>query len=456
MTRRWLPKSLTAQLLLVAITGLVLTQIFSIQIYRTERSEVVGQVNNRYTLLRLISVVRLLTDTPQDLHPELLRASRSENLMLRLQSRPLLPTERNPFYEARVRRELAYPDTLEIRISVEQDEGAPPPEMLRPQMKLVRKHANHPPREVRIYGTIELPNGKWLNFSSLSDAELPGWSLSAILGLLTLATMVGVLVGWLLRRATQPLQRLAQQAEQFGRGQEIPLLPESGPVEIRETLAAFNRMQTRLNRFVQDRTRMLAAISHDLRTPLTSLRLRCEFLADGEDKERMLDTLSQMEEMLKATLSFARDEYASEPSRDVDLLSLLQSLSDDYQERGEAVRLLAEGKLVYTCRPALIRRAMQNLLDNALRYAGSAEIVLDIQPTQLRIIVQDKGPGIPQEWLEQVFKPFVRLDSARNTESGSVGLGLSIARTLIHQHGGELTLANRPEGGLSATITLPR
>ena len=174
MTRRWLPKSLTAQLLLVAITGLVLTQIFSIQIYRTERSEVVGQVNNRYTLLRLISVVRLLTDTPQDLHPELLRASRSENLMLRLQSRPLLPTERNPFYEARVRRELAYPDTLEIRISVEQDEGAPPPEMLRPQMKLVRKHANHPPREVRIYGTIELPNGKWLNFSSLSDAELPG------------------------------------------------------------------------------------------------------------------------------------------------------------------------------------------------------------------------------------------------------------------------------------------
>ena len=268
--------------------------------------------------------------------------------------------------------------------------------------------------------------------------------------------MVGVLVGWLLRRATQPLQRLAQQAEHFGRGQEIPLLPESGPVEIRETLAAFNRMQTRLNRFVQDRTRMLAAISHDLRTPLTSLRLRCEFLADGEDKERMLDTLSQMEEMLKATLSFARDEYASEPSRDVDLLSLLQSLSDDYQERGEAVRLLAEGKLVYTCRPALIRRAMQNLLDNALRYAGSAEIVLDIQPTQLRIMVQDKGPGIPQEWLEQVFKPFVRLDSARNTESGSVGLGLSIARTLIHQHGGELTLANRPEGGLSATITLPR
>ena len=140
----------------------------------------------------------------------------------------------------------------------------------------------------------------------------------------------------------------------------------------------------------------------------------------------------------------------------MDLLSLLQSLSDDYQERGEAVRLLAEGKLVYTCRPALIRRAMQNLLDNALRYAGSAEIVLDIQPTQLRIMVQDKGPGIPQEWLEQVFKPFVRLDSARNTESGSVGLGLSIARTLIHQHGGELTLANRPEGGLSATITLPR
>ena len=456
MTRRWLPKSLTTQILLVAITGIILTQMLSVQIYRNERSDVVGQVNNRYTLLRVISVVRLLTDTPEDLHPELLRASRSENLMLRLQSLPLLPEHRNAFYEAKIRRELAYPETLQIQISVEQENGAPPPEMLRPVMQKMHNRGKLPPRDIRLYGTIELPNGKWLNFSSLSDAELPGWSASSILGLLMLASLIGAMVVWLLRRATRPLQQLAQQAEQFGRGQEIPPLPEQGPEEIGETLAAFNRMQQRLNRFVQDRTQMLGAISHDLRTPLTSLRLRCEFIADGEDKERMLETLAQMEEMLKATLSFARDDYSGEATREVDLQSLLQSLSDDYQDQGHKVELKAADKVIYSCRPALLRRAIQNLVDNALHYAGDAEMTLESEDEWLKIAILDNGPGIAEEWLEQVFKPFVRLDPARNMEAGNVGLGLSIARTLIHQHGGELTLSNRPQGGLCATIALPR
>ena len=215
-------------------------------------------------------------------------------------------------------------------------------------------------------------------------------------------------------------------------------------------------MQQRLNRFVQDRTQMLGAISHDLRTPLTSLRLRCEFIADGEDKEKMLETLAQMEEMLKATLSFARDDYSGEATREVDLQSLLQSLSDDYQDQGHKVELKAADKVIYSCRPALLRRAIQNLVDNALHYAGDAEMTLESEGEWLKIAILDNGPGIAEEWLEQVFKPFVRLDPARNMEAGNVGLGLSIARTLIHQHGGELTLSNRPQGGLCATIALPR
>lgn len=200
---------------------------------------------------------------------------------------------------------------------------------------------------------------------------------------------------------------------------------------------------------------MLAAISHDLRTPLTSLRLRCEFLPEGDDRDRMLQTLSQMEGMLHATLSFARDDHQGETSRPVDLVSLLHSLCDDYEDNGQPVLCHAEGKRVYQCRPDVLRRVLQNLINNALKYAGDAEVSLEETAESLLIRVRDHGEGIPEEQLDNVFKPFYRLDSARNTEDGSVGLGLAIARTLIHQHGGELRLSNAPDGGLLAEIQLP-
>ena len=455
MIKRWFPRSLTAQILLLALTGLVLAQIISIQIYRTERDETLGLVNSRFALLRIVSATRLLSDTPAELHREILRASRSESLMMRLQSEPLMPQERNSGYELRLRQELNYPTTLQIYVSAEHPEGLSSPPPLLPRQRLAMMHGHRPPKDIRLYGAIELPDGQWLNFSSLADKEPPGWSPQAVISLLLVAGVLSLVVAWLLRRVTRPLAQLAQQAEQFGCGQDIPPLVETGPREVQETLAAFNRMQTRLNRFVQDRTQMLAAISHDLRTPLTSLRLRCEFLPDGEDKQRLQQTLDTMEEMLKATLAFARDDQAAETSRSVDLVSLLQSLCDDYQDSGQPVTCQSEGQLAYICRPALLRRVLQNLIDNALTYAGSAEVNLVRGEDSLQILVRDHGPGIPEADLEQVFQPFVRLDSSRNTEGGSVGLGLAIARTLIHRHGGELILSNHPQGGLEAAISLP-
>lgn len=456
MIKRWLPRSLTSQILLLALTGLVLTQIISIQIYRTERNETLGLVNSRFALLRIVSAVRLLSDTPADLHREILRASRSESLMMRLQTDPLMPEDRNSGYESRIRQALDYPADLHIYVSAEQPEGISSPPPLLPRQRLAMMHGHRPPKDIRLYGAIELADGQWLNFSSLADNELPGWSPRAIISLLLVAGLLSFLVAWLLRRVTRPLAQLARQAEQFGCGQDIPPLIETGPQEIQDTLAAFNRMQTRLNRFVQDRTQMLAAISHDLRTPLTSLRLRSEFLPDSEDKLRMQQTLDTMEEMLKATLGFAREDQVAEPSRSIDLVSLLQSLCDDYQDSGQPVSTQLEGQLIYTCRPALIRRVMQNLIDNALNYAGNAEVALSTTDSWVQLTVLDSGPGIPEEQLAEVCKPFVRLDSARNTESGSVGLGLAIARTLIHRHGGELILSNQPQGGLEARIRLPK
>ncbi|KUE80984.1 histidine kinase [Aeromonas schubertii] len=454
MRKLW-PGSLAGQIILVALCGLLLIQLLSVQIYRSDREEALGFVNSRNAMQRLSSVVRLLTLSPPELSGEILKASRSETLLLRISPDPLLPDTRSPAFEQLLRSRLDYPSQLRIEISAELKEESQRSRAWRHHARMMGERPGRLPMDMRLYGSIELGNGRWLHFSSLIDSEGTGWSLRTTLNLLLVATLVIGLMVWLLRRATRPLKQLAASAERLGRGEDIDPLPETGPIEVRGSIVAFNRMQTRLNRFVQDRTRMLAAISHDLRTPITSLRLRSEFLPEGEDKARIQQTLQQMEQMLAATLSFAREEGLQEPTRELDLVSLIESVCDDYGDMGEQVLCQAGGKLVYPCRPGPLRRVLQNLIGNAIKYAGSAEVTLEREKGQILICVSDEGPGIDEQQIEEVFKPFVRLDEARNTESGSVGLGLAIARTLIHQHGGELTLHNRPQGGLEARITLP-
>ncbi|MDO2948621.1 ATP-binding protein [Aeromonas simiae] len=455
MPKRLWPGSLAGQIILVTLTGLLLIQLLSLQIYRSDREEALGFVSSRNAMQRLSSVVSLLTQSPPYLYDEILKASRSETLLLRLAEEPLQPETRSPQFEQLLRARLNHPQQLRIEISAELKEAAQRSKAWRHHARMMGERMRPPQQDMRLYGSIELGHGRWLNFSSLVDSEGAGWSLRTTLNLLLVATLVIGIMVWLLRRATRPLKQLAANAERLGRGEDIEPLAENGPAEVRGSIIAFNRMQTRLNRFVQDRTRMLAAISHDLRTPITSLRLRSEFLAEGEDKERIQQTLQQMEQMLAATLSFAREEGQQEPTRELDLVSLIESICDDYSDMGEQVTSLAEGKQVYACRPNAMRRVLQNLIGNAIKYAGSADVSLERQKGQLVICVSDEGPGIDEQQIEEVFKPFVRLDEARNTESGSVGLGLAIARTLIHQHGGELTLHNRPAGGLEARVTLP-
>ncbi|PSJ41514.1 ATP-binding protein [Zobellella taiwanensis] len=449
--RYWLG-SLTGQVILVALFALVLVQLFSVQIYRLEREETLGLVNSRFTLQRLIAVTRLLNESPPELHDEILRASRSETLLLTLdRERPRVDGRRGNF-ERIVRGKLDYPPHLAIHISAETEHGRPPPHLQRDPRPLRRP----PLPDIRLYGAIELADGRWLNFTSLLDRETPGWSGKAVLSLVLLAALLTGLMIWLLQRTTRPLKELARQAERLGRGDKAEPVAETGPREIRETLSAFNRMQDRLDRFVSDRTRMLAAISHDLRTPITTLRLRSEFLPEGEDKQKLQDGLRQMEQMLNATLQFAREDGLAEPVRDLDLPSLLESLCDDLQDNGHRISLEEQQAVIYRGRPTALRRALQNLLENGVKYGGQVEVRLLAEKEAVRILIRDFGPGIPEEQLEEVFKPFIRLDSARNLEDGSVGLGLAIARTLIHQHGGELSLANHPRGGLLVTVTLPR
>ncbi|WP_417618388.1 ATP-binding protein [Oceanisphaera sp.] len=452
--RYWL-SSLTGQVIMVALFALVLIQLVGIQIYRMEREATLGLVNSRFTLQRLVSVTRLLNQSPPALHDEILRASRSETLHLRLETSQPLPDERSARFEHIVRSKLDYPEPLAIHISAEHNpRRVHRPPWMHPHHR--PPHHRHPPRpDIRLQGGIELADGRWLNFTSLSDREVPGWSAKAVLSFILLAALLTGLMIWLLQRTTRPLKELAQQAERLGRGDKAEPIAETGPREIRDTLTAFNRMQNRLDRFVSDRTRMLAAISHDLRTPITTLQLRCEFLPDGEDKQKIQQGLKRMEQMLNATLQFAREDGLSEPIRNLDLPSLLQSLCDDLQDNGHDVTLCEPAAVIYRGRPSALRRALQNLLDNGVKYGGKVQVRLATTPEQVQIQIRDFGPGIPEAQQEEVFKPFTRLDSARNLEDGSIGLGLAIARTLIHQHGGTLLLGNHPQGGLLVRITLP-
>jgi signal transduction histidine kinase len=264
-----------------------------------------------------------------------------------------------------------------------------------------------------------------------------------------------VLSLWAARRLSRSLARFVAAAEEFGRSAEAPPIPEVGPVELTTATKAFNRMQERLRRFVRDRTQMLAAISHDLRTPLTRMRLRAEFVDDEEQRNKMLHDIGEMESMISATMAFARDDATREPRREEDLDELVDNLCQSLGETGHDVQYEAVGPVPVRCSPMALKRALGNLLENATKYGQRARTKLNQGMGQVTIEIDDDGPGIPEEMQEAVFQPFFRLETSRNRDTGGVGLGLSVARTIIHGHGGELTLANRPEGGLRATVILP-
>jgi len=231
-------------------------------------------------------------------------------------------------------------------------------------------------------------------------------------------------------------------------------LSETGPEDIRRTSIAFNQMQERLHRFVQDKTRMLAAIGHDMRTPLTILRLRAELVSDRELQFRMLKTIDEMEEMTEACLALAKQETNLESTRTIDLGALVESICDDLSEMGSAITVEPMSRLNYRCRPDALRRTIRNLIENAVRYAGHATVRLNIKGNSIEVSIEDAGPGIPEGKMEDVFAPFFRIEDSRSRETGGTGLGLSIARAIARQHGGDIVLAPLWPG-LRASIVLP-
>jgi signal transduction histidine kinase len=297
---------------------------------------------------------------------------------------------------------------------------------------------------------------EWVNFRAGFGDTRSLWSSQAVVSTILMTLAVALLSFWVVRRMTRPLRAFARAAEHLGRDVSAPPLEERGPVEVRQAIHAFNDMQMRLQRLIENRTRMLAAISHDLKTPITLLRLRAESITDEEEKRRTCAILDEMEAMIASTLAFARDDAAQEERRTVDLAALVGSVCDDFADSGHDVTFEDLSPVKYRCGPLGLKRAVTNIVENAIKYAGSARAFLAISPGAVEIVVDDNGPGIPETQMEDVFAPFYRIEGSRSRETGGVGLGLSVARTIVHAHGGEIVLRNRPEGGLRTVIHLPR
>jgi len=301
-----------------------------------------------------------------------------------------------------------------------------------------------------------LTDGTLITFNARQPQESVTWPYQL---LLSLAVLLAVVIGVTLlavRWVTRPLNTLAAAAQGLGEDINRPPLDERGPLEVGRAARAFNAMQQKLSKFISDRTRIFAAMSHDLKTPITRLRLRAELLDDAELRAKFVKDLEEMEAMVSSALDFMRGVDQPSPAQPVDVMALLESLQADAREIGSDVTIEGAAHAPYRGHAQTLKRCIGNLIDNAVKYGRRAKLVVADTPAELTITVRDEGPGIPEDELERVFEPFYRLEDSRNRETGGSGLGLTIARNIAHAHGGELKLRNRAGGGLEAVLTLPR
>ncbi len=463
--RRLWPKRLAGQMIALLLLALVLAQIATLAIFADERRFAIRAVDRSQLLGRAAAVARLLERSPPSLHDDILETASERRIRYWLSRQSAVAEGEDEHHTLTFRRGLA--DLIgdrhnrELRIIVDDDDDDwhrwwrdrdDNGENQRGKRRW-RRHRDHMPM---IIVSMQLEQGHWLNLESRLRPPDLGWKLPALTWLGFMGIALSTVVIFMVRRITQPMAALASAAERAGRGEAISPLREVGPLDVRQTTAAFNRMHNRLQRFVKDRTQMLAAMSHDLRTPITTLRLRAEFIEDEEIKEKILETLEDMQRMAEATLAFVREEAAVEPTRMVDLAALIESVASDLADLGRNVRFEETERLDYACRPSGMKRALRNLLENAVRYGDSADVKLVDVENELQVIIDDNGPGISENEIERMFQPFVRLDESRSVEGGGIGLGLAIARSIVRNHGGDITLANRDNGGLRATISLPK
>ncbi len=466
----WWRRSLAAQFIGFMLLALISSQVLSFLISWDEREKALYAAAKSEFLSRTLSITSLIERLPTDFRQDAVRTGETSNSRFWLSSKPL--SDPNSWRQEAA-RELARP--LANLTGMAHLSAVKTPVALSDVRSVGNANASDPwiTPSAQVWGlpqaaqftylggtngfgmSIDLGGGNWLNSAYFRSETTPWWSSQSLFSLAITAIILSLIGIVIARQIGRPLRRLAASAEAVGRGENVAFLPEVGPDDIRNTTEAFNRMQGRLFKFVEDRTRMLAAIGHDLRTPVTSLRLRAEFVTDPDVQQKMLATIDEIQTMTEAMIALARGDATIEETRTVELNALLGSLCDDLADLGQPVEYVDGSKTPYRCRPDGLRRAIRNLIENAVRYGGLARVSILHTRTTIDIVVLDNGPGIPDDMRETVFAPFFRLETSRSRETGGVGLGLSIARAIVRHHGGDIVLTDNAPG-LRAAICLPR
>lgn len=488
---RLLPDSLVGRTVVVLLVGLLLSQLVALAIYSGNRLDTLISVGGQAAAERVSAIVQLVANAPESERPRMLRNLDAPGMRFAWSREPLIEEQGDdPTAEqlrALVRMRLK---VNEVRVAIGRRGdgtgsgfargeavapgpgrgggiGLGPRRGGPPSGEAADSHMPHGggpgwnrmwhgvPFDEVVRIAVQLDDSTWINFVVPLDVVESLWGPRFILSLVVLVVLMTALLVLALRRVARPYATFAAAAERLGVDVNAPPLPEKGPREVRAAASAFNVMQGRLRRFVEDRTQMLAAISHDLRTPITRMRLRAEFVEDDEEREKMLADLAEMEAMIAATLAFARDDAAQEPRRAVDMAAMLQGLADDFAASGHDVAYDGPDHLQLQAKPTALKRTLANLIDNAVKYGGHAEVTLRRAAGKVVAEIADSGPGIPPEEREKVFHPFYRIERSRSRDTGGTGLGLAIARTAIRGQGGDVVLDDRPQGGLVARVILP-
>lgn len=443
--KRLLPQTLVGRTLLVLLSALVLTQGAGIVLFLVAHQELATRLDSRQSAERIASIVQLMEQTPSDERGRLAHGLDHPGLKIGWGKAPILMPGTTKY-------------TVDTQLESELQRRLPG-RVLHAGTRTPAPIPENGPQQGAGFGgrgglsvqvAVTLEDGTWLNFviPAPPDERLwrphPYWPLGV--GLLVVIILCVLLV----RHAVRPLTVLTKAADRLGRDVLAPPVEISGPREVMAAANAFNRMQARIRRFIEDRTQMIAAISHDLRTPITRLKLRAEFIEDEEQRLKILADLDEMEAMISSTLAFARDDSARETKVPIDLVGVLVDLCDQFR-----VAFDGPDELAMTLGANGIKRAFANLIENACKYGCGARVKVATIDDHVVVTIEDDGPGIPVGELENVFAPFYRVESSRNRETGGTGLGLAVARSAVRANGGDITLANRQGGGLTVTVTLP-
>jgi signal transduction histidine kinase len=442
---RFIPSSLRAQLVLVLLGAIIITQSLSIYLFIDEREQAILTTTAYDTTSRVMSVANEIETQPEFIHPVILKATQSNGFRMYISDTPPAIATNAQFLDALKSRNIERFGLLRKENLIFTLRNVPKP--------AAAKSTGIHHRELTV--SYQLRDMRWIS-AVVAVHQLPFiWAGRAIIPL-SLMTLTLVLVVWyLVARVSGPLRNLARAATRIGHRQKLSELPIDGPDELKPLTLAFNQMAKRLTYVLREKSQMLAAIGHDLRSPLTAMRIRTELLPEGDNKERISICIDEIETLVQGALMLAKSTDSGEETTQFGLHSLIKELIEECSDLDEDAETGTLSPVAFIGRRTALKRAIRNVITNAVRYGRFARVDLDASDDAVTIKIYDGGPGIPVDQHERIFEPFVRLESSRCRLTGGTGLGLTITKSVIGNHGGTIHFETATDGSFCVVMTLP-